>query len=93
MKVGSLVECVANNVVNPSWKGVIPEVGKLYTVRQINVFDIHNYLYVEEIISPKDERGDEYVHDVRWYREVQPPMDLSFIEELQFEETLNILKP
>lgn len=86
MKIGSLVECI--NAVGdfPPMKPL--EMGRIYTVR-----DIGDHLTVfgdvgvilEELINPIHFSGLEWCYAVARFREVQPPMDLSWIEELQFE--------
>lgn len=40
MQVGSLVECVANNITNPDWKGTKPVIGLTYTIRHFILIQI-----------------------------------------------------
>jgi hypothetical protein len=86
MKVGSLVECICNNVENPAWVGILPVIGETYTIREIFEYEGDTLCYVEEIVSDIADDGHEYAHDIRWYREVQPPMNVkALMEECIYE--------
>lgn len=88
-KPGDLLECIANDVTNPKWKGIKPEIGQYYTWRGNSFFSGiigKFYGYVEEIISPIDPASNrEFVHDKKWYRKVDVNVN---IEELMKETEL-----
>lgn len=85
MKVGSLVECVIFCEDEIFGRNQI-EVGTILTVRKIKTFyNKYTILWFEELIGEmhptlKTECG----YGIEKFREVQPPMSLEFIEELQF---------
>jgi hypothetical protein len=95
MKVGSLVERIrirperANDPVtietarNSGY--VFPVIGTIYTVREIRTIKRLSIL-LEEIVNPKVQTVHGFL-EISWnvesFRELQPPMDLSFIKELQ----------
>lgn len=85
-KPGDILECVANNVINPYWKGILPEIGCYYTWRSTwSVEARHGY--VEEIISPLNQSGIEYLHDSMWYRKINDNVNIqALMEETQLQE-------
>lgn len=101
MKVGSLVERVpvrgpqsepeirahsAAKAAGYRW----PVIGGIYTVRELTGYGCVGLL-LEEIINPKLLTTGGMVElsfDVIMFREVQPPMSLEFIEEMQHPLTL-----
>lgn len=89
MKVGSLVECVAINVDKNTEiaKSIIktglvtyPKVGGIYTIR---AFPLSDGVYLEEIDNSAAYKI-EPCFNIKMFRELQPPMDISeLIEECQ----------
>lgn len=95
MRVGSLVECINDISRNP------PEVmkkyglknihkGRIYTIRGLFINEVGvPSCYLEEVINPIIPNKYGTIREVGYrrekFREVQPPMDLSFIEEIQQE--------
>lgn len=81
MKVGSLCECVE---LHPSYPEFGIQKGVVYTVSSIYEFPCCNRigLQFDEIDSGMGYSGSDH------FREVQPPMDLEFIQELQQEKVL-----
>lgn len=84
---GDLLICVSNEMNNPEWKGILPEVGRYYTWR--GYFREYDHVgYVEEIVSPM-EYGCEYAHAVQWYEKVDSDVDVNaLLEECTFETSL-----
>lgn len=84
MKVGSLVECV---VVVPPGKlkfyRQIPRKNTTYTVRRrwYNKTLKAWFIYLDEITGGFDRTGLEYPYPMKWFIEVQPPMDLTQLLE------------
>lgn len=92
MKVGSLVECIYHFVPDPMEVGYgikYPVCGEIYTVRDVIDCSEGIGVVLEEIINPvvpfKTGPDCEMYFTIDAFREVQPPMSLKFIEELQFE--------
>lgn len=87
MKKGDLLECIANDVSNPTWKGILPTIKELYTCRKatIETRTGSKVCYVEEIISPIAKDGREFWHSQHWYRVID--INVNF-EELLRETNL-----
>lgn len=76
---GDLLICVANDVRNPLWAGIRPEIGCYYTWRGNGPEP--DCGYVEEIISPRTLTGFEYAHAMHWYKKVEE-VDITEIQEI-----------
>lgn len=96
MKVGSLVERVPNpfsktrsEIVKKLYKG--PEIGEICTVREVIEMCGEVGLLLEEYVNPPLNTIIG-LREVAWrvqnFREIQPPMSLEFIEEMQHPLTL-----
>jgi hypothetical protein len=84
MQIGSLIECVqtANAFMRSLYYEVKywPTVGNIYTVRGIIQNEGGVGIQIEEVVNPAYnyiEGTTEGAYDVKWFREVQPPMSIS----------------
>lgn len=83
---GDLLICVANDVENPQWEGILPEIGQYYTWRGDNPHFPEHFGFVEEIISPTYADGLEYSHAKAWYKKVDDNVNIEeLMEETQLE--------
>lgn len=90
MKVGSLVELVEDFKNPPKHMITRPIKNVIYTVREFDEDD-PNYLRLEEIINPKfyySEGYSECCFPVAYFRELQPPMDISELIEESIYQTV-----
>lgn len=87
MKEGSLVECVEDlsKFPEPENYKVLPKVGDIFLVRGFYTYRQPNdFIYLSEVDNFKaDHHGTpiEIPYLTRWFRELQPPMDLSELLE------------
>lgn len=90
MRVGSLVECVKQFVSHPTYGEKFPVLGKVYTVRDIVMYNEASLL-LEEIVNPKylyQQGVTECCFFIDNFRELLPP--ISNIEEHINENTLEL---
>lgn len=98
MKVGSLVECTYGFCrERKCWPQInFPVRGMIYTVSDMERATANGGkdigIQLEELINPPtfhpaSRKYEPVFFWVKRFREVQPPMDLSFIEEAQIVET------
>jgi hypothetical protein len=88
MKIGSLVECIDDNWDLRNGEKM-PVKGEIYTVRAIVRWEGQVGLKLEEVVNPVMNYVDavaECSFDARYFREIQPPMNISeLLENLQTE--------
>lgn len=99
MKVGSLVECIDSIDYESRYSTylhtfkvarrmgyVFPKKGSIYTIREIIEDDPKELpsVLLEEIVNPIVAAGFEIGFDIKDFRELQPPMDLTVLmDEVQ----------
>lgn len=85
MKVGSLVERYKDygELDVTLVCGIVPEKYTPYTVREINIYG----LYLEEIINHMGPFA-EWGYETMYFRELQPPMEISIEELLKEPQTV-----
>jgi hypothetical protein len=87
MERGSLVQCISNQIAYPfkeihvKWK---PNVGDIYTVKEVTDSFLGIYLvFLEEGCCGHLPNGIELAFSNHNFKEVQKPMNLSWVHELQ----------
>lgn len=84
MKVGSLVVCINDDFLVNDITIHLPVKGILYIVRDIRAHLFSMYITLEEIVNEPRRYKDGYYEpafNVKAFREVQPPMDLTELLE------------
>lgn len=81
MQTGSLIECVENNslqLLHLAMKEglVLPEKGTIYTCDGIDQANKH-CLFLVELKQYHPITGEEFSYRISWFRELQPPMDIT----------------
>lgn len=82
MKKGDLLVCVCNDINEPAWFGITPEVGHYYICRADHILRQTDVCYVEEIVSGVDpSNGIEWVHAKGWYKVVEDGLNVHALME------------